>query len=458
MSAPQIVTTSAPLTRAQLPDDLRAVALTPQDPSYRDHAPTFFRGGAPAVILQARDAEHVRSAVLLAAEHPDLPFSVRSGGHGVSGRSTNHGGIVLDLAAMNDIVLADPGAGLVRVEPGAQWLDVARTLQPHGLGISSGDYGGVGVGGLATAGGAGWMVREHGLTIDHVRAVDMVLADGSSVRADATTLPDLFWAVRGAGSNFGVVTAFEIAASPVSAVGYAQFVLVADDAAQLLVGWGAALESAPRKVTSSVILGPSRPGQPVVAQVNTVVHSEQPDEIRELLEPFAAVGQLAQQSAQVVPYPDVIDNVYPGPHQGVGEPHSRAAVVRHITPDLANGFADVLGGGEAFYFQIRALGGAVADVPADATAFAHRDANFLPGALGRSRDGMNREWDRLRPQFDGTYASGETDDRPGRLTEAFPPATLARLRGLKRCYDPHNLFRDNFNIDPAGIDESEHTS
>jgi FAD/FMN-containing dehydrogenase len=92
----------------------------------------------------------VRSAVLLAAEHPDLPFSVCSGGHGVSGRSTNHGGIVLDLAAMNDIVLADPGRGLVRVEPGAQWLDVARTLEPHGLGISSGDYGGVGVGGLAT--------------------------------------------------------------------------------------------------------------------------------------------------------------------------------------------------------------------------------------------------------------------------------------------------------------------
>jgi hypothetical protein len=455
------VTTSAPdraFTRAQLPDDLRAVALTPQDPSYRDSAATFFRGGAPAVILQARHADHVRSAVLLAAEHPDLPFSMRSGGHGVSGRSTNHGGIVLDLAAMNDIALPDPATGVVRVGPGAQWLDVARALQPHGLGISSGDYGGVGVGGLATAGGAGWLVREHGLTIDHVRAVEMVLADGSSVRADATTLPDLFWAVRGAGSNFGVVTAFEIAASPVSAVGYAQFVLVADDAARLLVDWGTALEAAPRQVTSSLILGPTPPGQPVVAQVNTVVHSEQPDEIRELLTPFAAVAQLAQQSTQVVPYPHVIDNVYPGPHRGVGEPHARAAVVRHITPDLARGFAELLASGEAYYFQIRALGGAVADVPADATAYAHRDANFLPGALGGSRDGMNRGWDRLRPQFDGVYASFESDDRPGRLAEAFPPATLARLRGLKRSYDPHNIFRDNFNIDPAGVDESEHTS
>jgi FAD binding domain/Berberine and berberine like len=455
------VTTPAParaLTRAQLPDDLQAVAVTPQDPSYRDQAPTFFRGGAPAIILQARHPEHVRSAVLLAAKHQDLPFSIRSGGHGVSGRSTNYGGIVLDLAAMNDIALPDPGTGVVRVEPGARWLDVARTLEPHGLGISSGDYGGVGVGGLATAGGAGWLVREQGLTIDRVQAVEMALADGSSVRANATTLPDLFWAVRGAGSNFGVVTAFEIAASPVSAVGYAQFVLVADDAARLLIDWGTALESAPRKVTSSVILGPTPPGQQVVAQVNTVVHSEQPEEIRELLAPFAAVGQLAQQSAQVVPYSHVIDNVYPGPHRGVGEPHARAAVVRHITLDLARGFAELLASGEALYFQIRALGGAVADVPAEATAYAHRDANYLPGALGRSRDGMNREWDRLRPHFDGLYPSFDSGDLPGRLAEAFPPATLARLRGLKRSYDPHNVFRDNFNIDPAGVEESEYTS
>ena len=305
------------LTRAQLPDDLQTVAVTPQDRSYRDQTGTFFRSGAPAVILRARHAEHVRSAVRFAAAHRELPFSLRSGGHGVSGRSTNHGGIILDLAAMNDIRLQDPATGVIRVEPGARWLDVARTLQPHGLGISSGDYGGVGVGGLATSGGVGWLVREHGLTIDHVRAVEMVLADGTPVRADAATLPDLFWAARGAAQNFGVATAFEIAASPVTSVGWAQFALMADPA-RLLVDWGTALESAPRQVTSSIILGPTRAGQPVMAQVNTVVHSDQPDVIRELLAPFASLGRMVQQAAQLVPYPHVIDNVYPGPHRGHG--------------------------------------------------------------------------------------------------------------------------------------------
>ena len=450
-----------PSTRAPtlgLPDDLHAIAVTPGDRSYRDYSATFFRGGAPAVVFRARHTDHVRSVVRFAAAYPDLPFSIRSGGHGISGRSTNRGGIVLDLAEMNDITLEDPATGIVRVQPGAKWIDVAHTLQPHGLGISSGDYGGVGVGGLATAGGAGWLVREHGLTIDHVRAVEMVLADGSLVRADADTRPDLFWAARGAGANFGVATAFEIAASPVSLVGWAQFALQTDDAARLLLDWGSALESAPRQVTSSVILGPADPGRPVVARVNTVVHSEDPEAIRELLAPFASLGRLVQQSAQLVPYPYVIDNVYPGPHQGVGEPHSRSAAVRHISADLARGFADLMTTGEAGWFQIRALGGAVADVPPDATAFAHRDANFLPGALGRSKDGMNRAWDRLREHFDGLYLSFESDDRPGRLTEAFPPPTLTRLRNLKRVYDPGNLFRDNFNIDPAesGTRESEH--
>jgi hypothetical protein len=164
-----------------------------------------------------------------------------------------------------------------------------------------------------------------------------------------------------------------------------------------------------------------------VAQVNTVVHSEQPEEIRELLAPFAAVGQLAQQSAQVVPYSHVIDNVYPGPHRGVGEPHARAAVVRHITADLARGFAELLASGEAFYFQIRALGGAVADVPAEATAYAHRDANFLPGALGRSQ---GRHEPRVGPpasELRRPLPSFESDDRPGRLAVLDPRGSTLKL-------------------------------
>jgi FAD/FMN-containing dehydrogenase len=346
----------------------------------------------------------------------------------------------------------------VHVEPGARWLDVARTLQPHGLGISSGDYGGVGVGGLATAGGAGWLVREHGLTIDHVRAVEMVLADGSSVRADATTLPDLFWAVRGAGSNFGVVTAFEIAASPVSPVGYAEFVLVGRRCRPVARRLGG---SAGVRTPAGDQLGDPRAHTPRPTGRGAGQHRRAQRTARR--DPRAAgafcrcrAADPAVRAGGALPARD--RQRLPGAAPGGGRaarPGCRGPA-HHRRP--CAWLRRAAGQWEAYYFQIRALGGAVADVPADATAYAHRDANFLPGALGRSRDGMNREWDRLRPQFDGAYPSFESDDRPGRLAEAFPPATLARLRGLKRSYDPHNLFRDNFNIDPAGVEESKHTS
>jgi FAD/FMN-containing dehydrogenase len=420
---------------------LREVAVLPQDAGYRNHASTFFRSGTPAAVLRARTVQDVQEAIALGAANPEMPFSVRSGGHGITGRSTNNGGIVLDLAGLNRIELLD--SDVVRVGPGARWIDVARFLEPHGLGISSGDYGGVGVGGLATAGGAGWLVRERGLTIDQVHGVDLVLADAAHVRADGTEHTDLYWGVRGAGASLGVATSFDIQAAPVSQVGYSQMVLVGDDVPSLLTGWGHALESAPRAVTSSLILGPSRPGRLAVAQVNTVVHSDQPDDIGDMLSPFAAVGQVAQHNAQLTPYRAVIDNVYPGPHQGMGEPHSRAAVLNHITDDVARGFTDLMASGQAHYFQIRALGGAVADTAADATAFAHRDANFLPAVLGSSRDGLNRAWDKLRPHFDGLYSTFDTDERPERLLEAYPAPALTRLRNLKNTYDPHHVFRDN---------------
>src|SRR5690606_21089086 len=187
--------------------------------------------------------------VAVAREHREVPLGVRSGGHGISGRSTNDGGLVLDVGALNTIEVIDEERRLVRVGPGARWHEVAAALAPYGWAISSGDFGGVGVGGLATAGGIGFFAREHGLTIDRVRAAELVLADGSIVRTDADTDPELFWGVRGAGANFGVVTAFEFEASEVGNVGWAQLAFDASDTAGFFERFGAAMEAAPRDVS-----------------------------------------------------------------------------------------------------------------------------------------------------------------------------------------------------------------
>ncbi|WP_337831241.1 LLM class flavin-dependent oxidoreductase [Pseudonocardia sp. TMWB2A] len=227
------------------------VAVEPGDLAYARLRGGYLRGGSPGIVLRAATAEQVVDALAFARRHPDLPLSRRSAGHGLSGRSTNDGGIVIDVSAMNAVEVLDEAARRVRIGPGARWTDVATALARYGWAISSGDYGGVGVGGLATAGGIGYLARGHGLTIDRLRAVEMVLSDGSVVRACDTENPDLFWAVRGAGANFGIVTAFEFVADEVGPVAFAALTQVVPDVAGYLVEWGRVVEESPRDLTVS---------------------------------------------------------------------------------------------------------------------------------------------------------------------------------------------------------------
>jgi alkanesulfonate monooxygenase SsuD/methylene tetrahydromethanopterin reductase-like flavin-dependent oxidoreductase (luciferase family)/FAD/FMN-containing dehydrogenase len=429
-----------------VPPSLAEAAVEPGDLDYARVRSTYLRGGAPGLVLRAGSTAEVADALAFARAHPDLPFAVRSAGHGISGRSTNDGGLVLSVARMNTIEVLDERRRLVRVGPGARWADVAAALAPYGWALSSGDYGGVGVGGLATAGGVGWLARKHGLTIDHLRAVELVLADGSVVRASADENQDLFWAVRGAGANFGVVTSFEFEVDEVGEVGWAQFVVGADDPAQLLVRWGAAIEAAPRDLSAGLIMGRPRPGQPGFAQLMAMVDSDDPQTIIDQLTPVASVGPLYDQNVVLTPYAAVLDNVADGYHQGHGEPVSRSGLIEHLTPGFAAAAARLIASGAIHWFQLRTVGGAVSDVAGDATAYAHRSANFSLAVMGSSHRRIDPLWDDLAAHFDGLYLSFETDTRPERLADAFPPRTLARLRELKRRYDPQNLFRDNFNI------------
>ena len=422
-------------------------AIEPGDVGYAQVRSTYLRGGSPGLVIQPRDADEVATALAFARDQK-VPLAIRSGGHGISGRSTNDGGLVIDLSRMRQITVLSEADRLVRVEAGARWKDVAAALAPHGWALSSGDYGGVGVGGLATAGGIGWLVREHGLTIDHLRAADLVLADGSRVHVSADEHPDLFWAVRGAGANFGIVTAFEFQVDELDEVGFGQFVYDASDAAGLLERWGAAMEAAPRDLTTSLIMGPPRRGQ-ALAQVYGVVDSATPDTIIDRLTPIAEIAPLLDQQVQLVPYAGVM-NVPDAPHDGQGDPVARSGLIDHLTPEFATAAAELIASGTVYFFQVRSVGGAVADVADETTAYSHRSANFSVVAFGASPSRLDAAWAELARHFRGLYLSFETDQRPQRLEEAWPPATLARLRALKKRYDPANVFRDNFNIDPIG--------
>ncbi len=435
-----------------LPPSLAEHAVEPGDRGYDTVRSTYVHPGRPGLVLRPRSAEEVAEAITF-ARGQDVPMAIRSGGHGFSGRSTNDGGIVVDLGALNSIEVLDEPSRLVRLGAGARWGQVAEALNPHGWAISSGDYGGVGVGGLATTGGIGFLNRLHGLTVDHVRAAEVVLADGRIVRADRENHPDLLWAVRGAGANMGAVTSLELQADPLGDVVYSILVLDASDTAGLLEKWGQVVESSPRELTSFLILGATGRAAPsTVAQLMTVYGSGDTDAAVKALQRLADIAPVLDHQAVLTPYSGVIGPTEPHFTSSGRSPISRSALFEHLTPEVSRGLAKLVTDGVSYFTQIRAVGGAVNDLDPAETAYAHRHQNVsavaLSGALGRDR--LDQPWDAwLQPHADGLYLSFETDPRPERLTDAFPEPTLTRLREIKRAYDPDQVFNTNFPIPPA---------
>jgi FAD/FMN-containing dehydrogenase len=421
-----------------VPTDLDAVE--PGNRGYDKVRSTYMRAGTPGLVLRPQNAGQVAEALAYAREQ-DVPLAVRSGGHGISGRSTNDGGIVIDLGRLAEVTMLD--AQRVRVGPGARWGQVAQTLAPLGLGMSSGDFGDVGVGGLATTGGIGFLGRRHGLTIDHVTAAEVVLADGRVVRADAEQHPGLFWALRGAGGNFGIVIALELDAYPVGDVVFSRMVFEAD--AGMLERWAQRVEAAPRELTSFLTMVAGRDGADI-AQLYTVYAGDVEPAV-EALTPLLDAGRLLDQQAHRIPYHAVVAP-QGGLHTGSSRPPAmRSGLADHVTPELAAALVDLLP--SAPFIQLRAVGGAINDVDPAATAYAHRHQNFAVNAVSSTLERLNPQWDAgVAPHTSGLYLSFNTDPRPERLQEAFPGATLERLQGLKAVYDPDNVFDQNTPIPP----------
>jgi FAD/FMN-containing dehydrogenase len=430
-----------------LPPSLQTKAIEPGDKRYARVRSTYLRTGSPGLVIRPESVDDVVDALAFAREQEEVPLSIRSGGHGISGRSTNDGGIVIDHAKLDQIDVLDPGRGRIRLGPGARWGHVARTLLPYGLAMSSGDYGDVGVGGLATAGGIGFLVRKHGLTIDHVAAAELVLADGTFIRTDADNHPDLFWAVRGAGGNFGIVTSLELDAYPLREVVFSDMVFDGSDIAPLLQRWGELVESAPRELTSFLYTFAQRGTPPTVRLLN-VYAGDDTEAAVDALRPLLEIGPLLDQQASLAPYAAIVSPLDNGHYGGQRRPLISNGLANRLTPELSEQLALGLRTRVASWISIRSAGGAVNDLDAADTAYAHRHQNFNVSSVGRGSAAgeFARHWDELRPHLDGLYISFETDERPERLHDAFPGDTLAKLRQLKARYDPDNVFNRNFPI------------
>ncbi len=454
----------------RLDQSLAGELIRPTDEVY-DEARKVWNGlidKHPALIARCADAGDVVTAVNFAREH-DVLLSVRSGGHNVAGRAVCDEGLVVDLSPMRD-VRVDPIRRTVQVQGGATLGDIDRATQPLGLAVPIGVVSATGIGGLTLHGGVGWLMRKYGLTIDNLLSVDIVTADGRLRRASETEHGDLFWAIRGGGGNFGIVTSFEFRAYPVGPqvwflatvypIAQAKRVLqftrdfVADapeDLGLLATLWSAPdaepvpeeYRGTPAVIVAGCYSGPLEAGEQVIRP------------LREITEPIADLsGPVPFQNVQTFLDPDYPD----------GRLYYWKSV---FLQELSDPSIDLLIGHAAARpsplssFDIIPLQGALTRVPADATAFARRDVSWLIGIEANWTDAnqsdANIMWARQAfedmQQFGhGTYLNfpGFMEDSDKLLQGAYE-INYDRLRTIKGKYDPDNLFHGAVNIVPVGV-------
>lgn len=428
------------MNRAALPQALQRTAVVPDDPTYGLLRSTYTTVASPAVILRPTDDVQVALAARFASS-TSLAVSVRSGGHGLSGRSSNKGGIVIDLSLMDAVRVIGDGPR-VRLQAGARWGDVAARLAADGLAISSGDHGNVGVGGLATAGGVGWLTRSFGLTIDRIRAATVVTVDGVVHHVDETSDPDLFWAVRGAGDSVGIVTEIEIEAAPVDNVGIAHVAFEVDRSGADVLEWSRLLGEAPRELTTNGIL--IADGARFVLQLTAVVASDDPDRIRAAVEPLAGLGtRPLGLRASLAPYTSLVGPEHRHPNVGQQPSHTTNALLPRLDTAHARAVMDVAAHPAAPLVQLRSLGGAVADVPTASTAWAHRDAEVLVVASTFPPDdggGLDVAFAPLARISDAAYRNFVSRPDARTFDRVFPGTTGARVRRLHARHDPQDVL------------------
>jgi len=407
--------------------------------------------------IRPGDVHEVSTAVRLAADG-GLDVAVRGGGHSFAGLSTTGTGVVIDLSRLDQVRVVDEEHHLVRVGGGATWGQVGDVLGPKGLAISSGDTRSVGVGGLTLSGGIGWKVRKHGLALDCLRAAQVVTADGAVLRASSEENPELFWAIRGGGGNVGVVTEFEFAAHPTTDVFFGKITFPAEQARAVLDGWTRYLRRAPAELSSIANLAnPMTGGASAPVELHVCWDGDDEGEADQGLAPLRTLGTVLEDDVAKRPWADVLEEGGPMP-DGFRVAVRSAFVAPTRTPAVLDELVEIAESGAAPFISIRALGGAVEQVPDDATAYAHRSAELLiltlaagPAAyVEEGRSARAELWRGLEPHLSGAYANFLDSATQEDVRAVYPPSHYARLASAKRRYDPANLFAGNHNVPPDG--------
>jgi FAD/FMN-containing dehydrogenase len=432
---------------------LQGTLIAPGDPEY-DQARTVFWGGVdrrPAAILRVWDAADVSRAVSLARE-TGLNLAIRSGGHSIAGHSVVDGGIVLDLSNMKDLQI-DLERRIAWAETGMTSGEYTTAVNAYSLATGFGDTGSVGIGGITLGGGIGYLVRKHGLTIDNLLAAELVTADGQLLCVDAESHPDLFWAIRGGGGNFGVATRFVFRLHEVDTI--LGGVLVLPATPDVIAGFVAEAEAAPDELSTIVNIMRVEPGGPFVVEA-LMVYAGEVEEGQRVLAPFRALAAPFVDKVRRRRYPEMVPSIPADVHPIEAMHTMFVNVVDHSVAEMILSYLQSLSESRPVV-QLRVLGGAMSRVPRDATAFAHRGSRILVGIVAPyehpDEKATHETWvndlaGALRQSDGGAYVSFLGDEGEARVRAAYPGQTWDRLVRIKRRYDPTNFFRINQNIPP----------
>lgn len=465
-----MVQSSTALTQDQaqrLRDTLAGDIVMPADETYEEARRLWnaVHDRHPAVIVRPETTADVATAIRFARDH-DLEVAVRSGGHSASGHSGCDGGLVVDLSRMRGVSV-DPATRMARVNGGALLGELDIAAQAYGLVCPTGVIGHTGVAGLTLGGGVGRLQRRFGLTIDNLRAVELVTADGRLVRASETEEPELFWGIRGAGWNFGVVTAFEFALHPFGPELHRGVrVYPASAAREVWEVFDDYAATAPGTVSMIYGISPaegSDAGDATAGRDPVVVvsfnHSGRADAVEQDTAGLRQGPEPLSVSGGSEPFLEV-QTAHDLAFAGGGRSFIKGLYADAVRPVALDAMVDHVAGGSAGgSFSITVQGGAIARVAEDATAFAGRAARFdLSADSGwddPADDDRERDWVRsamaiVEPDaIEGRYANENADAGPEETRRIYGDTKVARLAALKRVWDPDNVFRLNHNIEPA---------
>ena len=453
------------LSIPQLRAELNGRVITADDDGYDEARAVFYRSvdRRPAMIIRPADATEVSLVVSLARD-TGAELAVRSGGHSLAGHSVSEGGIVLDLVELKALDI-DAHARTAWAQTGLTAAEYTAAAGAHGLATGFGDTGTVGIGGLTLGGGVGFLVRKYGLTIDDLLAAELVTADGEMLYVDAETHPDLFWAIRGGGGNFGVATRFQFRLHQVDTIVGGMLILPATP--DVIASFVAEAEAAPEELSAiaNIMVAPPMPFLPAEAHGKPVVmvlicYAGEVGAGERALAPFRTLTEPVADMVRQMRYPEIYtlfgdEAEGPGPAQEV----ARSLFVDAVDSNTGKPILDHLQASTApmAVAQLRVLGGAMARVAAEDTAFAHRERRVMV-AIGavyeRAEESpVHEAWvadfaAAFHPDA-GVYVNFLGDEGEERVLGAYPGPTWDRLVAVKSRYDPTNLFRLNQNIPPA---------